>query len=352
MARFLSLLLLVSAHALSAATPQIAILAYHEVVPVPVGNWAASIEDFTDQLQLLETAGYHVIPIADLHDYLAGKRDTLPSNPVVITVDDGWADAYTNIHPIMKRFKYPWSLYVYPRIVGRGTTYLKWSQILELSRAGVDIQGHTMSHGHLMRTSHPRMTDSEYTAWLEKELAASKALIEEKTGKPVRFLAYPYGEYDDVVLEAAAKYGYAIGLSSLYGPNTRKTNPLELHRFAIEKTTTLARFLEYGLGAIPLQFKNVSPAAGTVATPAAVSAVIASARQLDPSTVRIAVLGEKATGTFDRRTGRVTIATGNLTRPRYHVIVWGDRESDGRRMAGTWTFYTSAGAKARYEPGK
>ncbi len=155
---------------------------------------------------------------------------------------------------------------------------------------------------------------------------------------------HPYGEYDPAVQEATSKYGYAIGLTSEFGLNTRKTNPLALHRFAITKDTTISKFLDRGLGVEPLQLRNVSPAAGSIAAEPAVSAVIADARQLDPSTVRVALLGENATGTFDPSTGRVTVTAGKLTRQRQHVVVWGNRASDGRRMAGTWTFYTSAAA--------
>jgi peptidoglycan/xylan/chitin deacetylase (PgdA/CDA1 family) len=328
---------------------EIPILAYHQVVAVPETSWAASIEDFTDQMQFLSVAGYNVVPIADLDAYLGGKRESLPANPVVLTVDDGWADAYTTIHPILKRFRYPWSLYVYPRILSRGTTYLKWAKVLELSKAGVDIQGHTMSHAHLNHQSHPKMTDAEYTAWLKKELADSRTAIEQKVGKSVRYLAYPYGEYDEAVKEATGKYGYAIGLTSDHGINTKTTNPLQLFRYAIAIDTTFAKFLHKGLGTLPIKLRHASPANGKVMTPSTVSAVIANAHELDPSTVRIALLGEKATGQFDPQTGRVSLSASNLTRQRQHVVVWGDRKSDGKKMAGTWTFYTTPEAQARYE---
>ena len=336
MIRALLLASLLAAPALSAA--EVAILAYHQVEPAPQLDWATSIDDFKDQMLLLQTMGYSVVSIADAFDYLSGKKESLPPNPVVITVDDGWLDAYTTIHPALKKFGYPWSLYIYPHMVSRGRTYVTWPQVLELSRAGVDIQGHTMSHAHLMHASHKKMTDAEYDAFLTRELAESKAAIEAKTRKPVRFLAYPYGDFDDAVMAATAKHGYSAGLLSRYGLNDRKTNPLALHRFAITKETDLARFLDRGLRAVPLEMKDQAPETDSTSGALKVTATIVGAQKLDPDTVHVALLGEKAKGTFDRRTGRITITADKLTRKRQHVLVWGERASDHRRMAAAWAF--------------
>ena len=311
------------------AADDVAILAYHQVVPVADKGWAATVDDFRDHMLLLETMDYSVVSMADAYDYLTGKKESLPRNPVVLTVDDGWADSHSTIFPILKEFNYPWSLYIYPRIISHGENYLKWPQVLEMARAGIDIQGHTWSHAHLNHTPrNAKLTPAEYDAFLKKELADSKNEIEKKVGKPVRFLAYPYGEYDDAVVAATEKHGYAVGLTSRAGMNTRKTNPLTLYRYAIANTTTLQQLLELGLGARPLKVSEAS----------ATGAIITNASELDPATVRIALLGENAKAEFDPRTGRVTIEPEKLTRKRHHVLVWGNRLSDGRRMAGTWTF--------------
>jgi len=340
-------LLLAIAPALFAAEPEIAILGYHQVEPVPKMGWSVSVEDFTDQMQFLAAAGYHVISIADLYDYISGTRASLPPNPVVITVDDGFEDAYAEIEPILKRFGYPWSLYVYPNFIG-GISALKWPQVRELSAAGVDVEGHTMNHPHLMRKSHPEMTGDQYDAWLHNELAEGKRVLEQEIGKPVRFLAYPYGDYDEAVEKEAARDGYALALTSWAGFNTRKTPPFALRRTEMTSDTTLAVFAR-SVGAVPLELNDVSPVNETVGVPEVVSAVIVQAKELDPATVHIALLGESATGKYDPETGRITLTIGKYTRPRQGVIVYGDRASDHHPMATAWTYYTSAEAKTRYD---
>jgi len=239
-------------------------------------------------------------------------------------------------------------LYIYPNFIGHGADALNWPQVVELSNAGVDVESHTVHHPHLMHRSHPEMSDAEYASWLHAELAGSKAIIEARTHKPIRFLSYPYGDYDQTIEHEAAADGYVAALTSWAGFNTEKTKPLELRRIPIESDTTLDAFAR-GVGAVPLQLSGVSPAAETVATPAAVSATIVQHGELDPATVQIALLGESGAGSYDPATGRVTVTLRKPSRPRQQVIVYGQRLSDRRPMAAAWTFYTSTAAKSRYD---
>src|SRR4051794_20658599 len=134
-ARFLALLAFAtSAFALDA--PVATILAYHEVDPpsaahstIPRGSatgdaqsemlrYTVTPESFEAQLDYLQSNGYHVIPLADLVDFLSGARPALPPRAVVITVDDGWLCAYTNMLPALSRRGMPFTVFVYPKIVG------------------------------------------------------------------------------------------------------------------------------------------------------------------------------------------------------------------------------------------
>jgi peptidoglycan/xylan/chitin deacetylase (PgdA/CDA1 family) len=336
--------------ALALAT-QIAIIGYHEVDAVPRTGWSLPTEEFRDEMAFLATTGYHVIPIGDLYDYLAGKRDFLPPNPVVLTVDDGFLCAYTDVRPILQEFRFPWSLYVYPAIVGAASHALSWAQIEELSASGVDIEGHTMTHAHLMRRSHAGMSDADYSAWLHNELAGSKTILEEKLGRPVRFLAYPYGDHDFAVEKEAAADGYLLGLTSERGLNTPATNPLELKRFPVVSDTTLDQFRD-GIGAAPLRLRDLSPEADGVidGSQRAVSALISDAAELDPKSVRMTVLGVRhGFDSYDPKSGEISFHwKGKLSPGRHRAIVWGDT-SGGERHASVWSFYTSDAAKAHYE---
>jgi peptidoglycan/xylan/chitin deacetylase (PgdA/CDA1 family) len=326
------------------------ILAYHEVDPVPERGWAVSSEDFAEQMRYLALAGYNVIPISGLVDYIAGRRDSLPPNAVVITVDDGWLCASTEMQPVLERFGFPWSLYVYPKIVGQGSHALTWAQIAALQKGGVDIEGHTMSHAHLMHRSHPELDDEKYGAFLHTELDESKRIIESHTKQPVRFLAYPYGDYDDAVVAAAKRAGYEAGLLSWFGPNNRSTDPLKLRRFAMVSDTSLDQ-LRTALGAATLDLHDLSPAPdGVLAADQTTLTATIDDTQLDPSSIRASFLGEQsADSSYDAEKHRLTLTwKEKLREQRQTVTVIAARKTGGRAI-GIARFYTSEAAKQKYD---
>ncbi len=217
---------LLSASSLFAVEAPIAtILSYHEVVPggippfkthpppgfpdVPTeaDRYTLDTKDFIAQLDFLDQNGYHVVPLADLIDYLEGNRADLAPKAVVITVDDGYLSAYKEIFPLMCERKLPFTFFIYPQIVNVGKNYVTWAQVIEMANAGVDIESHTFTHSLIAARMHPEFSADEYAQFLRHELLDSKTLIEEKIGKPVRFLAFPYSDVDFAVQQAARQYG-------------------------------------------------------------------------------------------------------------------------------------------------
>ena len=240
----LALLLAVALHS---THPVATILCYHEVDDASAAHatiprltasgdtkseqlrYTASPAQFEEELEFIAANHYNVIPLADLVDFLHGKRDSLPEHAVVITVDDGWLCASTEILPALRKRGWPWTLFVYPKIVGRGSHALTWAQIEELARDGVDVESHTYTHPFLTKS-----TD------LDHELIDSKREIESHTHTPVRFLCYPFGDYNAAVIDAATRAGYEAGLTTTRGPIAGETSPMELKRYLIHNDTTLA----------------------------------------------------------------------------------------------------------------
>ena len=74
-----------------------------------------------------------------------------------------------------------------------------WDELRALAGGGVEVGSHTVSHPHLTE-----LQDEE----LDRELRDSRAELEDELGRPCRFLAYPYGDDDPRVHEAARRAGY------------------------------------------------------------------------------------------------------------------------------------------------
>jgi peptidoglycan/xylan/chitin deacetylase (PgdA/CDA1 family) len=243
-------------------TPVATILCYHEVDAAPshdtiprrtasadVGSeqlrYTATPAQFREELDYLDQHGYHVVPLAQLVDALSGRGEPLPEKAVVITVDDGWSCAYTEIYPELRRRKLPWTLFVYPHIVGRGAHALTWKQIDELAAAGVDVESHTYTHAFLTLKDNGNVTPEKYPEFLDRELDDSRKTIEEKIEKPVRFLSYPYGSYDDAVIAEAKNAGYTAAVTTRRAPVTTATSPFELTRYLIHHDTTIEEFKSF-----------------------------------------------------------------------------------------------------------
>jgi peptidoglycan/xylan/chitin deacetylase (PgdA/CDA1 family) len=82
---------------------------------------------------------------------------------------------------------------------------LGWEDLRALADKRIEIGSHCVTHAHLT------LLDDEH---LYEQLESSRLRVEDELGRPCRFLAYPFGESDERVREAARKAGYeaAFGL--------------------------------------------------------------------------------------------------------------------------------------------
>lgn len=346
-ARRLILAFLLSAVTLSAGPrpahePTATILCYHVVESPSDTKFTLSRATFRQQMEYLASAGYNVIPLAHLSEYIRGKRKSIPPNAVVVTIDDGWKCTYTHIYPEMQRLRMPFTVFVYPKFIGQSAYALSWKQVREMSDAGVDIQSHSYSHPFLTQRRHRSFADDYYAQWLARELRDSKSEIEKKTGKPVRFLAYPYGDYDARVVSAAEKSGYEAAVTAEFGSVVRKSDPFRLRRVVIESKMSFAEFRRH-MGNAPVKLESVSPAGGSLfdASQPVIAAKLPNYKRLDPDSVGISIIGQGVVPfSYNPDDGTIsTVVREPLSGNRQQVVVWGRDAATGKRLEGTWTFY-------------
>lgn len=107
--------------------------------------------------------------------------------------------------------------------------FMSWDDVITLSNNGMDIGAHSHSHDILAKLSDDQMLF---------ELSHSKAILEEKLGKPVKAFSYPVGSkntYNDCVIEALKDNGYEIAFNFHPGVNVNLAkNRYDLCRFPIE----------------------------------------------------------------------------------------------------------------------
>jgi peptidoglycan/xylan/chitin deacetylase (PgdA/CDA1 family) len=324
--------------------PTATVLCYHIVEAPAAPRMHIDRETFRQHLRYLEMTGYNVIPLRHLYEYVSGQRASIPKNAVVITIDDGWRSTYTEAFPELQKRKFPFTVFIYPNIIGKTANALSWEQIREMADAGVDIQSHSLTHPFLTRRRHRSLSDAKYGEWLQRELAQSRRILEKETGRKVQFLAYPYGDYDDRVAVASAKAGYKAALTCDFGRVRKGSDPLRMKRFVIDDRMDFAAFRKY-LGATPMQLAEVTPKPGVV-DPAVttVSARIPNFQNLDPHSVGMALLSLGATMpySYDAKNGAISLAVRDgiaALKSRYHrAVVWGTDTKTGKRVEATWVF--------------
>jgi peptidoglycan/xylan/chitin deacetylase (PgdA/CDA1 family) len=163
---------------------------------------------FESQLKYLSANGYVIITLRQLVDCHLGKRPTPPVKSLVLTVDDGHQSVYTDMFPLIKKYQVPATLFIYPSAVSNATYAMTWSQLREMKETGlIDLQSHTFWHPNF-RKEKERLKPSEYERFVGTQLKKSKQELEKQLGTMVNMLAWPFGIYNDDLIDKAAEAGY------------------------------------------------------------------------------------------------------------------------------------------------
>jgi peptidoglycan/xylan/chitin deacetylase (PgdA/CDA1 family) len=221
-----------------ARSVRVPVLTYHRVHTLPAVGQPDLIVDpatFDAELTALANAGYHTISQAQLFGALY-HGDVLPSNPVLISVDDGYVDDARTILPDLERHHMLATFFV---ITGRVNEpgFLDVAQIRQLEDAGMDVGDHTADHLDL-----PGLP----AAQLIHETAGSRHTLESILGHPVYYFAYPFGAYDATVIHAVQGAGFTMAYTTAAGTVETTAAPLEMPRLHVGRTaspTTLMALL-------------------------------------------------------------------------------------------------------------
>ena len=211
---------------------------------VPVLNYHHFLEDcdsllciptavFDQQMKYLKDNGYRTVTAEDLLSFLQ-YRQALPKKSLMITIDDGYRSAYDIAYPILKRYGFAATFFVYTDYVGVSDKAITWDQLKEMNADRFQIGSHTISHSDLTMKRKGE-SEKDYLARIEKELIDSKQIIDMKLTQDTMAIAFPFGRYDENILSLAEQAGYALGFSVEGGGNPFFSDPLRIRRVQILK---------------------------------------------------------------------------------------------------------------------
>lgn len=192
---------------------RVPILAYHRFGPVESDGMTVTTPSFESQLKYLRENHFTVIRLRQLLDFQLGKKQPLPSRSVVLTVDDGHKSVYTNLLPLLKKYQVPVTLFLYPSALSNASYAMTWDQVREIKETGLfDLQSHTFWHPNF-KNEKKRLKPSEYQSFVDTQLKKSKERLERELQVRVDVLAWPFGIYDDELMNKAMMAGYVAALS-------------------------------------------------------------------------------------------------------------------------------------------
>jgi hypothetical protein len=163
------------------------------------------------------------------------RIDKIDGN-VLITIDDGYLSVYMNLISKIDLIKY---LLFLPaaKMSGvndwdqsgelAGQPIMSWENAIELNKLGARVGAHGLNHLDLTKLS-----DRE----LERELKESKRLIEEKLNVLVNSMAYPFGYFNQRVIDFAKAAGYTEAYTSCDSVLQGRGNSYRKRRIEIKGT--------------------------------------------------------------------------------------------------------------------
>ena len=176
-------------------------------------------EEFERQIKWLKESGWTSFKLTDLIE----NKNILPEKSIVITIDDGFEDNYVNafeilkkydfkatIFPVINRFNHDWATdkdLLESSSELNNERMLSNEQIDEMIQSGlIEIGSHTLNHYDLTKLNKKEKIE---------EILNSKKIIENLHKIECTSIVYPFGYYDEEVIEIVKESGYKVAASGL-----------------------------------------------------------------------------------------------------------------------------------------
>jgi peptidoglycan/xylan/chitin deacetylase (PgdA/CDA1 family) len=210
------------------------ILFYHRVADDHPNPWTIGCEAFAQQVDWLEER-FDIVTLAEAQHRITTGKNRRPT--AVITFDDGYADNCDFALPLLLDRELPFTYFVTSGNIQSARPFAHdieggvplapntVADIQALAEAGIEIGAHTRTHVDLATVDRQQLRD---------EIVGSKQDLEDMTGQPVCYFAFPFGQPQNMTSEGfqvALEAGFAGVCSAYGGYNFPGRNPFHLERF-------------------------------------------------------------------------------------------------------------------------
>lgn len=225
---------------------QVAVLMYHHLAEQPLSLFPGVLPaaQFDEQMQLLKQDGFHVITMKQYREFML-ENAPVPDNAVLLTFDDGYESFYKLAYPILHKYGYTAVNFIIVSDVDHPSPHqvpkLAWAQMREMKRAGMGFYNHTYNlhyYGVVDAEGGKRPAASallyipdenrhelneEYYRRVTGDLALAERRLKEELGNTDSAIAFPYGSYNDKLLQVCDSLGIRLKFNIGPGLSSRQT---------------------------------------------------------------------------------------------------------------------------------
>ncbi len=335
----------------------VAVLCYHRFESGK-GELIINPPEFDAQMKKIKDLNLSVISMTDFLAWRRGEK-SIPAHSIVITLDDGWISGYTEAWPILKKYDFPFTMFVYTDYIKGGPKSggksMSWDQLEEMRNAGVDIECHTTTHSDL-RGSKRGKTAEQYADYLNTELAVSKDVIEQHLAIKCAAIAYPYGNYSKEVEDKVKEVGYEAGFTVNPQKIAHNSPMAVLGRYAIDGSTpkVFEAAVNFGSGSSGPGPTEVAPmaAASMLTKPGegetvhdgmpVIEANLQALGKVDPKSVVMLISGFGVVpAKYDAATSLIHYQPSSKMAPKMYTVIV-QATADGKRVETRWNFSVDA----------
>ncbi len=216
------------------------ILMYHYVDTPPANadetllDLVVTRADFEAQMAWLKAQGYESITPDQLIAAL-WRGAKLPKKPVMLTFDDGYANAWYNAFPVLLKYGFTGTFFVVTDWLDESKPgYLNWDLARAMIHGGMYIESHSRSHYDLRNRTHE---------WYQNQIVKANQSIQVHTGIQPRFFCYPFGGYDNIAIRELRADGIVAAFTENDSRFEFAENTMRLPRVRIRGADTLKTFI-------------------------------------------------------------------------------------------------------------
>ena len=198
-------------------------------------KWRVKPSEFEKQIAYLSKHGFKSYKLSEMLNL-----DKIPPKSVVISFDDGFANNFKAFE-ILQKYGFKASIFLVPNAKqntwdSQNTEHLSdmlsAEQIKIMQESGlVEFGAHTMTHANLCKCDDPK-----------SEIANSKIEVEKLSGKKCEIFAYPYGKYDENILNFVRELGFIGAVVVKRGVYKMGDDKFSIKRIGILGTESMIDF--------------------------------------------------------------------------------------------------------------